>query len=144
MIELAIFCLALNVYHEARGEPLRGQYAVAFVTINRAQKPEHVCHVVTQKEQFSWTKTLLTPVKGGYRLTPDGIPREPEAWERAVKVAEKSLYGKVQDFTKGSDHFHAIKARPYWRKKMEKVKVVGNHIFYRAGKSPATMIIASQ
>ena len=28
-------CLALNIYHEARGEPIVGQEAVAYVTINR-------------------------------------------------------------------------------------------------------------
>src|SRR5882672_6919461 len=30
-----ITCLARNVYFEARGEPLQGQYAVAEVTMNR-------------------------------------------------------------------------------------------------------------
>jgi N-acetylmuramoyl-L-alanine amidase len=29
MIEAAIMCLALNIYHEARGEPLAGQIAVS-------------------------------------------------------------------------------------------------------------------
>ena len=32
----ALLCLALNIYHEARGEPLKGQIAVASVTMNRA------------------------------------------------------------------------------------------------------------
>ena len=42
-------CLAENIYFEARGEPLRGQYAVAEVTLNRthaANFPRTVCGVV--------------------------------------------------------------------------------------------------
>src|SRR5687768_6444313 len=34
-----IRCLAENIYFEARGEPLRGQYAVAEVTMNRLASP---------------------------------------------------------------------------------------------------------
>ncbi|NIO43392.1 MAG: hypothetical protein GTO41_26515, partial [Burkholderiales bacterium] len=46
-------CLALNVYHEARGEPMAGQYAVAEVTMNRVASrryPNTVCKVVFQKK----------------------------------------------------------------------------------------------
>src|SRR5258706_5652330 len=42
-------CLAENVYFEARGEPLEGQYAVAEVTLNRTRSehfPHTVCGVV--------------------------------------------------------------------------------------------------
>ena len=45
----AITCLALNVYHEARNEPMNGMYAVASVVINRVQDdrwPNNVCAVV--------------------------------------------------------------------------------------------------
>ena len=34
-------CLALNVYHEARGESRSGQYAVATVTMNRVQSDRY-------------------------------------------------------------------------------------------------------
>src|SRR5919106_4678476 len=52
-------CLARNVYYEARGEPIAGQYAVAEVTMNRKASPRYpktVCEVVYQKEAFSWTE----------------------------------------------------------------------------------------
>src|SRR5215472_7293056 len=42
-------CLAENVYFEARGEPLAGQYAVAQVTLNRTHAqnfPHTICQVV--------------------------------------------------------------------------------------------------
>ena len=34
----SIFWLALNLYHECRGEPLAGQIAVAHVVMNRAEE----------------------------------------------------------------------------------------------------------
>lgn len=56
--EQALTCLAENVYHEARGESVEGQLAVALVTLGRTLFPEYpkdVCGVVYQKNQFSWT-----------------------------------------------------------------------------------------
>ena len=37
MIAEALVCLALNIYHEAKNQPLIGQIAVAQVTINRVR-----------------------------------------------------------------------------------------------------------
>lgn len=44
-------CLALNIYFEARGEPLQGKLAVGYVVINRVgdkEFPANVCQVVQQ------------------------------------------------------------------------------------------------
>jgi spore germination cell wall hydrolase CwlJ-like protein len=59
-----LFCLAQNIYFEARGEPLLGKIAVGHVVLNRvADKrfPGHVCKVIQQggnrrlhRCQFSW------------------------------------------------------------------------------------------
>ena len=51
MIEMFLTCLALNVYHEARSEPMDGQYAVAHVVLNRVADdsfPDDACKVVKQ------------------------------------------------------------------------------------------------
>lgn len=55
-------CLATAIYHEARGESIRGQFAVAEVVLNRKESagfPQTVCGVVNQKGggscQFSFT-----------------------------------------------------------------------------------------
>ena len=54
LISTAALCLALNVFHEARGEFIPGQYAVALVTLNRAEHdPAKVCDVVFKRHQFS-------------------------------------------------------------------------------------------
>lgn len=52
-------CLARTVYYEARGEPLKGQIAVAKVVLNRVAKTKgkyNVCDIVYQPHQFTWTK----------------------------------------------------------------------------------------
>ena len=92
-----LVCLARNVYHEARGEPAAGQYAVAEVTLNRVASrhfPDTVCDVVYEKRfdarrnrlvgAFSWTE-LASVSK------PTGI-----AWRRAVRAAE-ATYDKQQE-----------------------------------------------
>lgn len=59
--EHQVHCLAEAVYHEARGESLTGQAAVARTVLVRARYPEtfgdSVCKVVYQKRQFSWSST---------------------------------------------------------------------------------------
>ena len=58
LITSAIMCLALNIYNEARGEPIAGQYAVAQVTIQRTASPKWentICGAVYEYKQFSWT-----------------------------------------------------------------------------------------
>jgi spore germination cell wall hydrolase CwlJ-like protein len=53
-----VHCLAEAVFHEARGESIEGQAAVARVVMNRTRYPKtfgkSICEVVYQKGQFSW------------------------------------------------------------------------------------------
>lgn len=135
MFETALLCLALTVYHEARGEPAMGQFAVARVVLNRAGgRLGAVCPTVLKSNQFSWTITRVTPVKGGYRLLPSGVPREQEAWSYAVRIARTALtVHSLPDFSRGATHYHEVSLRPGWSRKLSKVAVIGNHIFYREG-----------
>ena len=118
-------CLAENVYYESRGEPLKGQLAVAKVTLNRLNEgyASSVCGVVKQGCQFSW-------VCNGPLTRPFGY-----AWTQAVGIALVALNesGKVEDPTNGATYFHAtyIEWQPGWRKVQESVRQIGNHVFYR-------------
>ncbi|NIP53528.1 MAG: cell wall hydrolase, partial [candidate division Zixibacteria bacterium] len=59
MIE-AVLWLVINLYHEARGEPVEAQIAVVQVCLRRAKwKPENVPSVVQRPYQFSWTADRL-------------------------------------------------------------------------------------
>jgi len=118
MIASALLCLAAAVYHEARGEPLAGQQAVALVTMNRAEwKPKRVCQEVYKPGQYSWV---------GKHLSRD----DRDAWRQARKVAADVLYGRVPDFTGGSTYFHARTVRPAWRRKLHYMMTLGGHRFY--------------
>jgi N-acetylmuramoyl-L-alanine amidase len=115
-------CLARNVYYEARGESLIGQYAVAEVTMNRLASPFYpktVCEVVYQKRAFSWT--------GMGDLEPPMGP----AWHRAVRVAEDVYYERRPATMEGVTHFHATYVQPDWSKERQQVARIGKHIFYR-------------
>lgn len=121
MLETAILCLALNIFHEARGEDFQGQVAVAQVTLNRAEhEPKNVCKTVYEPHQFSWTNQKPKP--------PDKSGKE---WREARMVAILSLHKVVADPTNGSTHYHEKRARPRWRKFLDRTAVIGRHIFYR-------------
>jgi hypothetical protein len=51
-------CLSNTIYHEARGESIKGQVLVAKAVINRKNHkefPNTICKVVYAKNQFEWT-----------------------------------------------------------------------------------------
>lgn len=117
--------LACNIYYEARGEKEKGQYAVAFVSMNRLHSGQYgksMRSVVFAKGQFSWTN--------GY-----GPIKDREAFERARKIAgevrtwskDPETYQK-KDVTRGAKYFHKKGTRPAWNKKV--VARIGKHVFY--------------
>lgn len=116
-------CIALNIYHEARGETKSGMEAIAWVTLNRANHPSYpneICNVVYQKSQFSWTSKK------------DKIPYERESWEKAIEIAEYVLDEQNNyDPTNGALFFHNKNIKPYWADRLRKTEKIGNHIFYR-------------
>jgi spore germination cell wall hydrolase CwlJ-like protein len=117
----SVECLALNVYYEARGESLAGQYAVAEVTMNRKSSlgyPKTVCEVVYQKSAFSWT---------GEKVYQPGGPE----WQRALKVAEDVYYRRRAPSLPGVLYYHATHVKPHWAKERERVARIGRHVFYR-------------
>jgi len=119
-----IDCLARNIYHEARGESLRGQIAVAAVTVNRVLTkgyPASICQVVYQPYQFSWVKELLKSKHN---------PRENEQFRTARAIASAYLKGLYKDPTKGALFYHASRVNPKWAKTVLKTAQIGNHVFY--------------
>jgi N-acetylmuramoyl-L-alanine amidase len=125
-------CLAENVYFEARGEPLDGQYAVAEVTLNRTHAPNFprtICAVVHETRwdpgrrrfvaDFSWTE-LRAPA------LPDG-----PAWKQAVTVAAAAYDELRAPLVPDALFYHATSIRPGWANSRRRVATIGNHIFYR-------------
>jgi spore germination cell wall hydrolase CwlJ-like protein len=117
--------LALNMYHEARGEGTDAMQMVGEVTLNRVQHdafPDNTCDVVYQRKQFSWT-----------HMKRDHTPYEKEVWEEALELAENLLNGEIEYFDNGATHFlnpDKVKAIPRWAREFKKVGRIGNHNFY--------------
>jgi spore germination cell wall hydrolase CwlJ-like protein len=123
-------CLAEAIYFESRGEPVRGQMAVAQVILNRAFSgyyPNTVCGVVYQNAHRH--------LRCQFTFACDGIPdrvREPDAMERAKKIAAESLAGKLWLPEVGkATHYHAYWVHPSWVREMTKLHKLGVHTFYR-------------
>lgn len=123
--EKQLYCLAVNIYFEARSETLDGMMAVTLVTLNRVASnryPDTICKVVWQNKQFSWTHDGKSDT-----------PRERLSWEISQTVARTVLNDyttKDYDFTDGAMWYHAKYVKPTWRKKLDHTVTVGVHIFY--------------
>jgi spore germination cell wall hydrolase CwlJ-like protein len=123
-------CLAEAIYFEARSEPEEGQAAVAQVVLNRVASglyPSTICGVVYQNRnryhacQFSFAcegKSLHV--------------NEQESWQTATRIAEAVMGGKTYlSEVGGATHYHANYVRPRWARQLEKMDVIGHHIFYK-------------
>lgn len=125
-------CLALNVYFEARGEPRRGQQAVAQVTMNRvasSRYPDNVCDVVYEK---NWDRIRRRDV-GAFSWTEleKKLKLEPVAWKQAWKVANTVYYKKGHPELEGALFYHANYIKPSWTRHKKPIAKIGSHIFYR-------------
>ena len=129
----ALLCLAANIYHEARSEPLVGQIAVAEVTLNRVESrhfPNTVCGVVKQSSSqgcsFSW-----------YCDGRSDKPYENGAFQEAIVLSTIMLDNENRPLDKRisivgdrATHYHAEYVTPYWSSSYKKIDKVGSHIFY--------------
>jgi N-acetylmuramoyl-L-alanine amidase len=119
-----MLCLALNIYHEARGENARGQWAVGFVTLNRVKRAiwgDSVCAVVWAKSQFSWT------IRGMRTL----VPREVNAWQEAQRKAYMLFSNQnADDPTDGATNFYLASIHSWTRTLVDRIRI-GAHMFAR-------------
>lgn len=129
MLSSALFCLAINIYHEAREEEEIAQHAVAQVTLNRADwDRKNICPVVLERKQFSWTTNLVKRGKVNV-LHEREFPKDEKAWATALKVARENLNGRAKVVVGNSRFYHAHHVRPAWAKSMSVHSRIGSHIF---------------
>lgn len=130
VLKESVDCLALNIYHEARGEPVEAQLAIAQVVANRIAHPrfpDNACNVVKQggewphnRCQFSWwcdgRSDQVADARTMARIRP---------------LARDVLLGKRRDPTDGAMWYHTKGVLPDWRKEFEQGPTIGDHVFYR-------------
>ena len=120
-------CLAQALYFEARGESVKGQFAVAEVVLNRVDSglyPRSICGVVQQGSRYS---CQFSYVCDGYS---DKI-REQGAWAQVAKVARLMIDGAPRALTDGATHFRTGAVMPSWARRFPQTAKIGAHYFYR-------------
>ena len=113
-----LYLLARLVYGEARGEPYKGQVAVAAVVLNRVKSskfPNSVSGVIYQSGAFSVVSD------GQINLTPD---------ETAIKAARDAMNG--YDPTNGCLYYYnPAKTTNKWMLSKPVLLRIGNHAFFK-------------
>ena len=144
------YCMAQNIYYEARGESLKGKQAVGNVVLNRVDHkkyPNTVCGVVYQAKRYSWDNNIVIPGQCQFSWYCDGVKDEPQLfyksngrviepnmrdWRISVQVAIKMIERDIwyRDPTSGSTHYynHNI-STPSWSRVYPVKTVIGNHTF---------------
>ena len=118
-----LYCLAQNIYYEARGSSRADQMAVSDVVLNRVKDsryPNTICEVVYQgKQRPSWkdpTKMVMVRNMCQFSWYCDGKkdqPPEGDAWRNAQMVAYEMYYlYKDANITNGATHYHAFYVSP--------------------------------
>lgn len=122
------YCLAQNLYHEARGEDAFGVVAVGNVVLNRVENrrfPSTICKVVKQgghrlhKCQFSWFCDGRSDKASNK-----------DSWKQMVWLAKRLMDGSIADNTDGALFYHTNSINPYWTVNMMPKIRLGSHLFY--------------
>jgi spore germination cell wall hydrolase CwlJ-like protein len=126
----AVQALALNMYHEAKGEGRTGMLAVGWVVLNRMADqsfPNSVEEIVYQGCQFSWVCSGQ-PVQ----------PADRGAWRLAQQLARQLLKEPPRDPTRGALWFNGAAAgHGDLGGKVAASARIGGHLFYaRADRLP--------
>ena len=139
--EQELNCLALNMYHEARGEGTAGILAVSYVVLNRVNDsrfPDTICGVVKQGHHIKTKEGISQPIKNKCQFSwyCDGKsdqPKNKRVYDRLVSFSKYILSPDTTqiDITDGALFYHAEYVSPSWSKTKQKTAKIGVHIFYR-------------
>jgi spore germination cell wall hydrolase CwlJ-like protein len=127
-------CLTQAIYHEARGESVEGQWAVANIIINRAMNkryPSTICGVVFQNAEKGFHRCQFTFACDGR----SDMGTERKAWNRAQDIAD-GAFAEFQHGTtpgvlpKSALFYHTRAVSPDWSNTYKRVAAIGSHVFY--------------
>lgn len=122
-------CLAEALYFEARGESVKGQFAVAEVILNRVDSPEYpddVCAVIHQGTGRKYACQFTYTCDGHKEVI-----AEKRAFDQVGKVAHLMVQGAPRPLTKGATHYHTRAVNPRWARRFPRTTTIGVHHFYR-------------
>ncbi len=122
-------CLAEALYFEARGETVKGQFAVAEVILNRVDSkryPNSVCGVISQGAHRRNACQFSYNCDGRSNKISEG-----KSYRKLGKLAYVMLNGAERQLTSDALYYHNTTVRPRWSRKLVKTARIGRHIFYR-------------
>jgi hypothetical protein len=122
-------CLAEALYFEARGESVRGMFAVGEVIMNRvdsARYPNTLCGVINQGTGRKFACQFTYTCDGNAEVI-----HEPAAWAKVGKVARLLVDGAPRQLTDGATHYHTRAVNPRWARVFPRTTTIGSHHFYR-------------
>jgi spore germination cell wall hydrolase CwlJ-like protein len=122
-------CLTEALYFEARGETVKGQFAVAEVILNRVSSPsfpDTICGVINQGTGRKFACQFTYTCDGRAEVI-----REPKAYEMVGKVAKMVIDGMPRTLTDGATFYHTKAVRPRWARVFERTATIGFHHFYK-------------
>ena len=135
MLADAVMCLALNIYWEARNQPIEGKRAVAEVVMNRSYSPkfpDHPCDVIYQAK--TWPSGHPKKDQCHFSWFCDGlsdVPTDWRAWAEALITASHVWNGYGDRIAPCELYYHTLQVDPEWAMRFEPTQVIGDHIFYR-------------
>ena len=131
-------CLALNIYHEARDQPIEGQVAVAQVVMERVKSnkyPNSICEVVMQGPTYSWSINYPIKHRCQFSWYCDGVSdaiHNLDGWEDSVIAAFLVYTGFGEDIVKGATHYYAHdRVTPFWASKMKVTAKLRGHTYLK-------------
>jgi spore germination cell wall hydrolase CwlJ-like protein len=134
-------CMALGLYHEARGEPIIGQYAVGATILNRVRSsayPDSVCGVVFQNNhlfnrcQFSFACDGITDVPGNKSSFKKMQRLAAQLLNKGIAREAKFIGGAFHASAHGMTHYHRHDVYPGWSTRLEKLTQLGAHVFFKS------------
>ena len=152
-IDEQIFCLARNIYWEARNQSKLGMIAVGRVVINRVNSNRHpntICEVVHEGPTRESWKTKKNenladkdrefyPIKNRCQFSwyCDGAGDEVRQGEEAIYELANSiarnivLHNKWAGIVEGATHYHANYVDPKWSDKDKLTVRIDDHLFFK-------------
>ena len=131
-----MWCLAQNIYYEARSSNRADRIAVADVVLNRVKDtryPNTVCKVVKQGKQRADGSMVRNACQFSWYC--DGKsdwPRDLDAWVDAQQIAYNMMqWQDGRGLTEGATHYHAKYVHPDWARSKHLIGRIGEHVFYR-------------
>ena len=123
-------CLSEALYFEARGESVKGIFAVGEVILNRVAHsdfPDSVCGVIYQGTGKLYQCQFTYSCDGKKEVI-----SEPLAYEKVGKIARLMLEGEApRELTFGATHYHTRDVAPRWSRVYPRTATIGHHHFYR-------------